>query len=1092
MRCSTHPPCSLPLSLQFTQSAPRNPLAELDALVKTQAAALAGTQPPPQRPPVEHAPPPPPPVEHASPPPPSPPPPPPSFSAPITLEGATPGLLPASIANVLRSYQLEGVRFLWRTRVGTAEGGPDTARGGAVLCDDMGLGKTLQSVAFLAAAMGKTGDRDADARPSRRDAADGGAPGGGAPGGGAPGGTVADGGAAGDSAAAAVADGAAAGVAPVVPSVPHPGHGAPTLIVAPKSTLPGWKAELDAWCGFAVAYATQTKDAAWACAAVRDGSVDIVLTTYDTAMRRADFADTAWGMLVCDEAHRLKNPATKTSVALAAIGARARFRLLLSGTPVSNDLSDLYAVVSFAVPRALAASAIDFQDTFVDPISEGSCTGANAAARAAAETAAAELARLQEGIVLRRTKASVAADSLPTKRELVVFCKLGPAQRAAYLRVLDSPECHAVAGLSEDKVAPAEVGGTLWPVYHMCECGHVACCRCPAARCEGELGVSDDEYDFGDFDDFGRGRGRDRVRDCVRAVAAPVEAPLVWRDPAGVNHDAVDAADVEAAMLEAEESRCRTCCFCCGFPLLHTLKSVCNHVELLRDDVAYATFKEEQDPSLVGNVHRVLSTRAARAMALGWGDEAATAHEPAIKRWSDVENNSGKLFSLMRLLRAWEAPPPGDKTKTGGARPNQVLVFSASVRMLSACEDVLMMLGMRFVRLDGSVSAADRAARIAAFNRDPSIFVFLLSTRAGGEGNNLQAANRVVIVDPDWCPSKDAQAVDRAFRIGQTRDVHVYRLIAANTIESVIYARQLVKAALADTAVPTVGVGAVGDQGLLGPVATTVATHAFTGVKGDASARGELWGFTNLLRPRGDEDAGVETAARLRAARRGVPPPPDTAGLPALEVESEDEVVDVWALHEEGDAKKRSPKGACKPPRHTKRRRSLDLDPHADAAGTAALLAAMPAEEQAAIDGAGGLVEDHTEARRGTGARAPDRTAGHLAAPVAPPPATGGGLRGSDQRLEREPWESVEAAKANLLHAAALDRRPPPAQPPPGGEAALAELADVVGCSVEEAAFTLLQEGADGRARRIDAFWRRMAAEHGLTREDVVRAMGMY
>ena len=99
---------------------------------------------------------------------------------------------------------------------------------------------------------------------------------------------------------------------------------------------------------------------------------------------------------------------------------------------------------------------------------------------------------------------------------------------------------------------------------------------------------------------------------------------------------------------------------------------------------------------------------------------------------------------------------------------------------------------------------------IDKFNRDPEVYLFLISTLAGGTGLNLTGANKVVIfgkhafillfvpltfsdLDPNWNPAHDLQAMDRAFRFGQTRDVSVYRLLGAGSVEELIYARQIYK-----------------------------------------------------------------------------------------------------------------------------------------------------------------------------------------------------------------------------------------------------------------------------------------------------------
>ncbi|KAJ3211109.1 hypothetical protein HDU67_004766 [Dinochytrium kinnereticum] len=95
--------------------------------------------------------------------------------------------------------------------------------------------------------------------------------------------------------------------------------------------------------------------------------------------------------------------------------------------------------------------------------------------------------------------------------------------------------------------------------------------------------------------------------------------------------------------------------------------------------------------------------------------------------------------------------------------------------------------------MDGNTAIRHRITMVDEFNRDRSIPVFLLTTRVGGLGINLTGANRVIIFDPDWNPSTDVQARERAWRLGQTREVVVYRLMMSGTIEEKIYHRQIYK-----------------------------------------------------------------------------------------------------------------------------------------------------------------------------------------------------------------------------------------------------------------------------------------------------------
>ena len=100
---------------------------------------------------------------------------------------------------------------------------------------------------------------------------------------------------------------------------------------------------------------------------------------------------------------------------------------------------------------------------------------------------------------------------------------------------------------------------------------------------------------------------------------------------------------------------------------------------------------------------------------------------------------------------------------------------------------------IKYLRMDGATNISSRQSLVNSFNEDDSIDVFLLTTRVGGLGVNLTGADRVLIYDPDWNPSTDMQARERAWRLGQKRPVTIYRLMTSGTIEEKIYHRQIFK-----------------------------------------------------------------------------------------------------------------------------------------------------------------------------------------------------------------------------------------------------------------------------------------------------------
>ena len=142
---------------------------------------------------------------------------------------------------------------------------------------------------------------------------------------------------------------------------------------------------------------------------------------------------------------------------------------------------------------------------------------------------------------------------------------------------------------------------------------------------------------------------------------------------------------------------------------------------------------------------------------------------------------STKMQLLSKILPLWRD------------QGHRVLLFSQTKQMLDILESFLQTLRMTYKRMDGDSNIKSRMSKIDEFNRNERIFCFLLTTRVGGLGVNLTGANRVIIYDPDWNPSTDLQARERSWRIGQKRDVVIYRLLVSGTIEEKIYHRQIFK-----------------------------------------------------------------------------------------------------------------------------------------------------------------------------------------------------------------------------------------------------------------------------------------------------------
>lgn len=148
-------------------------------------------------------------------------------------------------------------------------------------------------------------------------------------------------------------------------------------------------------------------------------------------------------------------------------------------------------------------------------------------------------------------------------------------------------------------------------------------------------------------------------------------------------------------------------------------------------------------------------------------------------------SRSGKMQIVKQLLLLWKS------------QQNKTLLFTQSRQMLDILEDFIQfkdpeLSNIKYLRMDGTTNVAVRQSLVDRFNNE-NYDVFLLTTRVGGLGVNLTGANRIIIFDPDWNPSTDMQARERAWRIGQKREVTIYRLMVAGSIEEKIYHRQIFK-----------------------------------------------------------------------------------------------------------------------------------------------------------------------------------------------------------------------------------------------------------------------------------------------------------
>jgi DNA repair and recombination protein RAD54 and RAD54-like protein len=302
------------------------------------------------------------------------------------VEGERPNVpvvIDPRLAKTLRPHQVEGVKFLYRATTGLID---ENAKG-CIMADEMGLGKTLQCIALMWTLLKQS-----------------------------------------------------------------PKAGKSTIqkciVACPASLVKNWANELVKWLGegtvtpFAIdgkatkeELSSQLKQ--WAIASGRAVTRPVLIVSYESLRLNVDeLKDVKIGLMLCDEGHRLKNSDSNTYTALT--GLKVERRVILSGTPIQNDLTEYYALLDFANPGYLGTRA-DFRKKYELPILRGRDADGSDETKKKGEAANAELGAIVNKLIIRRTN-DILSKYLPIKYEHVVFCKMAPFQLDLYNHFIKSPE----------------------------------------------------------------------------------------------------------------------------------------------------------------------------------------------------------------------------------------------------------------------------------------------------------------------------------------------------------------------------------------------------------------------------------------------------------------------------------------------------------------------------------------------------------------------------------------------------------------------------------------------------------------------------
>ncbi|KAK2904027.1 transcriptional regulator ATRX isoform X1 [Channa argus] len=460
-------------------------------------------------------------------------------------------------------------------------------------------------------------------------------------------------------------------------------------------------------------------------------------------------------LVICDEGHILKNEASAVSKAMNSI--RTRRRIVLTGTPLQNNLIEYHCMVNF-IKENLLGSVKEFRNRFINPIQNGQCADSTLHDVRVMKKRAHILYEMLAGCVQRKDYTAL-TKFLPPKHEYVLSIRVTPLQCKLYRYYLE----HFTGVGNALEGGRGRAGTKLFQDFQMLSriWTHPWCLQLDY--------ISKENRGFFDEDSMEEFIASETEESSMSLTSEDEKMKKKKKQGKGKKKgsDESDSDDVEVIKEWNTSSRGRN----------------------------------------GEGRNRAESVDESRPSGSGPGSPTADWHKEFVTEAdAEILEHSGKMGILFEILRMAEEVD------------EKVLVFSQSLISLDLIEDFLELAcrakdedkispykgegkwfrNIDYYRLDGSTNATTRKKWAEEFNDTSNTRgrLFLISTRAGSLGINLVAANRVIIFDASWNPSYDIQSIFRVYRFGQLKPVYVYRFLAQGTMEEKIYERQVTKQSL--------------------------------------------------------------------------------------------------------------------------------------------------------------------------------------------------------------------------------------------------------------------------------------------------------
>ena len=657
----------------------------------------------------------------------------------------------------------------------------------------------------------------------------------------------------------------------------------PHLVVVPTSVMLNWEVEFKKFLpGFKILvyYGTVEERKAKRKGWTDDNLFNVIITSYQLILQdHMAFRIRNWHYMILDEAHNIKNFNSQRWQTLLKFKSQAR--LLLTGTPLQNNLTELWSLLWFITPGGAGMSTLDeFSRTFKLPAEQIFDKG-HAILDSRAKEIVGKLHHMLRPYLLRRLKSEV-EKQMPAKYEHVVYCRLSKRQRQLYDGFMSRADTKKTLASGNYM----SIINCLMSLRKVCNHPDLfetrqivtsfAIPRSAVASYEiKELMIrkrllDQDPLERADLKLFGS-EGLSRI-DAFRTQflsAAKVLQNLAGQQSKRLIHSHGDESIMRSTLLHldaaARKSRLQH--------LQGWARTTYNRIKNIpmygTDQVEMLTFGRSYSPN------RFAAPRSGRFNAPGrLGISSFRFHGSIAYKAADVAkasrqrvrpgekgtlteqylNSSQVLEDLMptldrraqemettiqkygcitpsavandllpialtpsgvqtaRRLGVIQRPDPFHEARIRlsiafpdkrllqydcgklqqldkllrklQAEGHRALIFTQMTRVLDILEQFLNIHGHRYLRLDGSTPIELRQALTERFNSDERVLAFILSSRSGGIGINLTGADTVIFYDLDWNPAMDKQCQDRCHRIGQTRDVHIYRFVSEYTIEA--------------------------------------------------------------------------------------------------------------------------------------------------------------------------------------------------------------------------------------------------------------------------------------------------------------------